>query len=313
MCTWIAGGVSWLVLACVSVHAFGEQLPNLLEDPSFEILKEPDQFGLVFAKWGGWKYEGDCSFAVGELAHTGQHSCLLVGGAGAKIRTIQLRDLEPGRYQITAWLRGLDIGTGNWNSTTEFMFDDKYMQLKKNRTFGWTKLTYVADIKEKKQAGPSFGMFAPGYFWIDDVSLVKVGNDVPLTDEPVLGPEEVPIAPPGELTADTVRCPECAYRNLPAWKKCYACGSQLVVRQALVNGQPVKLITSFEDESPFSGGELVEQHATAGTKALRVDRSYVVMDGPQSWSSYDYLKADLHVARRRSAGLVRRSPGYRHA
>jgi len=295
MRTWIAGGVCWLVFACLTAYAADEQGSNLLEDPSFEIPKERDQFGLVFAKWGGWKYEGDCSFAVGQVARTGKHSCLLVGGAGAKIRTVQLRDLDPGRYQITAYLRGLDIGTGIWNSTTEFMFDGKYMQLSKNGTFGWTKLTYVAEIKEKKQAGPSFGMFAPGYFWIDDVSLVRVGNDVPLTDEPILGPEESPIAPPGELTAEAVRCPQCAYRNMPAWNACYACGSPLEVQRSVVSGPSVKLITSLEEKSPFSGGEVVEQHATDGDKALRINRSYVVMDGPQDWSGYDYLKADLHV------------------
>ncbi|MHC4399278.1 MAG: hypothetical protein ACYTG0_06340 [Planctomycetota bacterium] len=295
MRTWIVAGVSWLVFAFFSAHTFAEQGPNLVEDPSFEIPKERDQFGLVFAKWSGWKYEGDCSFAVGQVARTGKRSCLLVSGAGAKIRTAQLRDLEPGRYQITAYLRGLDVGTGIWNSTTEFMFDGKYMQLKKNGTFGWTKLTYVADVKEKKQAGPSFGMFAPGYFWIDDVSLVKVGPDVPLTAEPVLGPEEAPIAPPGELTADAVRCPECAYRNNAAWRKCYACGSSLEAEKKVVSGPPVKLVTSFEDKNPFSGGEVVAKHATDGKKALRIDRSYVVMDGPQDWSGYDHLKVDLHV------------------
>jgi len=205
----------------------------------------------VFAKWGGWKYEGDCSFAVGQIARTGKHSCLLVGGAGAKIRTAQLRELEPGRYRVTAYLRGLDIGTGIWNSTTEFMFDGKYMQLKKNGTFGWTRLTYVAEVKEKKQAGPSFGMFAPGYFWIDDVSLVKVGADVPLTDQPILAAEEGPIAPPGELTADAVRCPQCGYRNMPAWKKCYACGEPLEVKRRAVSGPPVKLVTSLEGKNPF--------------------------------------------------------------
>ncbi len=295
MRTRIAAGVCWFVFASLSPQAPGQQGPNLAEDPSFEIPKDRDQFGLVFAKWGGWKYEGDCSFAVGEVARTGRHSCLLVGGAGAKIRAVQLQNLEPGRYQITAYLRGLDIGTGIWNSTTEFMFDGKYVQLKKNGTFGWTKLTYVADVQEKKQAGPSFGMFAPGYFWIDDVSLVRVGTDVPLTDEPLLGSEEAPIAPPGELTIEAVRCPECAYRNMPAWKKCYACGSSLEVKKTVISGPPVKLITSLEDKNPFSGGEVVEQHATDGKKALRIDRSYVVLDAPQDWSGYDYLKADLHV------------------
>ncbi len=108
--------------------------------------------------------------------------------------------------------------------------------LKKNGTFGWTKLTYVADLPAKKQAGPSFGLMAPGYFWIDDVSLVKVGEDVPLTDEPVLGAEESPIAPPGELGADAVRCPECGYRNMPAWKTCYACGTPLEAKRAAATG-----------------------------------------------------------------------------
>src|SRR5208282_1255849 len=193
---------------------------NLLEDPSFEQPKDKDQFGLVFAKWGGWKYEGDCEFAVGRAAHSGRSSCLLVGRSEPKIRVVQLRDLEPGRYQITAYIRGLDIGVGVWNQTTEFMFDGKYIPLGKNGTFGWTKLTYVGEISEKKQAGPSFGLMAPGYLWIDDVTLEKVGSNVPLTEKPALGVEEAAIAPPSELGADAVRCPECGYRNQFAWKNC---------------------------------------------------------------------------------------------
>lgn len=188
-----------------AVACRGQQAANLIGDSSFEIPKDRDQFGLVFAKWGGWKYEGDCSFAVGKVARSGRHSCLLVGGAGAKIRTAQLLDPQPGRYRVTAWLRGLDIGTG------------------------------------------------------------------------------------------AIRCTECAYRNLPAWKMCYACGTPLKTKRTAPSGPPVKLITSLEDKNPFNGGEVVQRHATDGTKSLRIDKSYVVMDGPQDWSGYDYLKADLHV------------------
>src|SRR5271157_633436 len=188
--------LSAMAFALICSLASVVQAGNLLEDPSFEIPQERNQFGLVFAKWGGWKYEGDCEFRVGQIAHSGKHSCLLFGGAGAKIRVIQTHELAPGRYRITAYLRGLDIGTGTWNATTEFMFNDNYMQLTKNGTFGWTKLTYVAEIKEKRMAGPSFGLMAPGYFWIDDVSLEKVGGDIPLTEKPELGKEESPIAPP---------------------------------------------------------------------------------------------------------------------
>ena len=236
---------------------------NLLADPSFEITKSKDQFGLVFARWGGWKYEGDCEFRVGEVAHSGKHSCLLKGGIGAKIRMAQNVALEPGRYRVTAYLRGLDIGKGTYNSTTEFMFDGKYQQLNKNGTFGWTRLTYVGEIKEKKQAGPSFGLMAPGYFWIDDVALEKVGDDVPLTDAPVLGEEESPIAPPGDISQSPVRCPECGYRNNPAGKTCYACGTALASGTVAAAGPALKSIATFEDRSPFSGGTVVERTCLA--------------------------------------------------
>ena len=75
--------LSCVAMALLCGIAAGQE-KNLLEDPSFEIPKERDQFGLVFAKWGGWKYEGDCEFRVGQVAHTGKHSCLLFGGSGAK-------------------------------------------------------------------------------------------------------------------------------------------------------------------------------------------------------------------------------------
>ena len=138
--------------ACGAAYA-----QNLVADPSFEQPKPKDQFGLVFAQWGGWKYEGECEFRVSDLAHSGKHSLLLVGGNAPKIRARPAAiTLEPGRYRVTAYLRGLDIGTGVWSQTTEFMFDDQYLHLNKNGTFGWTKLTYVGEVKEKKpDAGPS--------------------------------------------------------------------------------------------------------------------------------------------------------------
>jgi hypothetical protein len=44
-----------LCVRCLAWTAFGAALAaepgrNLLDDPSFEIPKDPDQFGLVFAK-----------------------------------------------------------------------------------------------------------------------------------------------------------------------------------------------------------------------------------------------------------------------
>ena len=62
---------------------------NLIDDPSFEIPKERDQFGLVFAKWGGWKYEGDCEFARRPGGPLGPAFLPASRRAGAKIRVRQ--------------------------------------------------------------------------------------------------------------------------------------------------------------------------------------------------------------------------------
>jgi hypothetical protein len=271
---------------------------NLLPDPSFEKPMAKNRFGSVFEHWGGWMYAGECEFRVSDLAHTGKHSLLMVGGLGAKIRAWPNDlTLEPGRYRITAWMRGIGIGIGQYGETTEFMFDGKYIQLKKNGTFGWIKLTYVGDVKEKRAgaAHPSFGLMMPGYLWIDDVSVERVGANVPLTPVPVFGPEEARIAPPVEPGPNPVRCPECGFLNHPGQTHCYGCGTALPTHKAATQTPPVKAITSFEGKNPFGGGTIVNEHATDGTKALRVERGFVSMDGTQNWAGYDYLKADVYT------------------
>jgi len=270
---------------------------NLVADPSFEEPKEKDRWGHVFAKWGGWIYEGECAFRVSNVAHSGKHSLLMIGGTAPKLRAWPEKlTLAPGRYRITGYLRGLDIGTNADGQTTEFMFDEHYMQLKKNGTFGWSKLTYVGDLAKKRDEGHfSFGLMAPGYLWVDDVRVEKVGLEVPLTPRPILGEEEKPIEPPGRLGDDAVHCPECGYRNLPAWRHCYACGSALAAKKTVAAGEAVKRIVSFEGRNPFDGGTVTDRHATHGSKTLRIDRGYVSMDAAQNWSGYDYLKADVYT------------------
>jgi hypothetical protein len=278
---------------------------NLVADPSFEEPKPKDRFGHVFAKWSGWIYEGECEFRVSDVAHTGKHSLLIVGGNQPKIRAFPERlELEPGRYRVTAYLRGLDIGTGLWNQTTEFMFAGKYIPLRKSGTFGWSKLTYVGDVKEKgSSAHPSFGLMASGYLWVDDVTVEKVDTDVPLTPVPTIGPEDKPIEPPGPLGDHVARCPECGYRNHPDWIHCYACGELLSADRPAAAGPKVKLLTSFEDNNPFSGGTIVGEHATEGGKALRIDRGFVAMDAAQNWTGFDYLKADVFTAAKKPLEL----------
>ena len=196
---------------------------NFVQNPSFE-QNAPGNAQAPFPGWAFSTHEGQCDLRVSPIAHTGQESAMLVGSNAPKMRLGQSPELEPGRYRVTAYLRGLEIGTGTWNWTTEFRFnggdDDGYYQLEKNGTFGWTLLSYVGEVKTKKQVTASFGLCAPGYLWVDDVTVEKVGAEVALTPKPVLGSEEAPIAPPGKIDASAVRCPECSARNMAAWKNC---------------------------------------------------------------------------------------------
>jgi hypothetical protein len=69
------------------------------------------------------------------------------------------------------------------------------------------------------------------------------------------------------------------------------------------DGPPVRKITSFEEGNPFENGTLVSEHATDGTKALRIDRGHVVYPRAQNWVGYDYLKADVYTDAKRPLNL----------
>jgi hypothetical protein len=287
-------------LVALSALAHAQPGANLLPDPSIEETREKNQFGVPYTRWNGWIFEGVCEFRNGKVARTGETCAEMVGGQGAKIRVYSPAvTVEPGRYRFSCYIRGLDIGTHAWGLSEDFsLADDKYYSMKKTGTFGWTRLEMVKDVPAKKEIVARIGLWAPGRLWVDDAELVKVGNDVPVSEAPVLGPEEKPIAPPGALDAATaVRCPDCGYRNMPAWGRCYACGAELAAAGPVAELAPVRPLASFEDgtDKPFTpaASKAVEEHATEGKWALRVDKDWVSWDGPQDWTGYDFFKTDV--------------------
>lgn len=66
-------------------------------------------------------------------------------------------------------------------------------------------------------------------------------------------------------------------------------------RAAGGDGPTVRVLSGFEDKSPFEGGRVVSEHATEGTQSLRLDKGYAAWSGPQDWAGYDYLKADVYA------------------
>jgi len=70
----------------------------------------------------------------------------------------------------------------------------------------------------------------------------------------------------------------------------------LIATPATFAAEPAtKLLTSFEGKNPFEGGAIVAEHATDGTKSLRLDKGLAAWSGPQNWAGFDYLKMDLYT------------------
>ncbi|MBV9868035.1 MAG: hypothetical protein JO316_21980 [Abitibacteriaceae bacterium] len=287
-----------LVAGCLQA----QQVGNLLPDPSIEQVQQKNQFGVPYAKWSGWLYEGTSEFRNGKVAHSGTTSAEIIGSQGGKIRLYSPAvTVEPGRYRFTCYIRGLDIsGVGGMAEDVNFV-DDQYYPLKKTGTFGWTRLQIVKDVPAHKEIVGRIGLWGTGRLWVDDGELVRVPENTPLTNGPVLGQEEKPIAPPGPLdVATSVSCPDCGYHNMPQWGHCYVCGAALTTRATVAAGPPAKLLTSFENNAitPFVAGgpnvaATVAEHATEGRYAMRVDKGYVIWDGPQNWTGYDFFKTDV--------------------
>jgi hypothetical protein len=90
-----------------------------------------------------------------------------------------------------------------------------------------------------------------------------------------------------------------------AWFSCgFAFAALLLVGTThAAEGPASRVITSFEDGNPFAGGSIVAEHVTDGKQALRLDRGHLMMEKPQDWSGYDYLKADVFTDAKRPLHL----------
>ena len=76
--------------------------------------------------------------------------------------------------------------------------------------------------------------------------------------------------------------------------------SSCAIAQQTASLPPVRPLASFEDgtQAPFTPAQsaAVQEHATDGAWALRVDKDWVAWDGDLDWSGYDFLKADVFNA-----------------
>lgn len=288
----------FLLFPVTSVKA--EKHDNLLKNSSFEDLKEPNRYGLRFPSWTGWIFEPPATFALGDIAQTGKHSALLIADKGAKIRLMSEKiTLEPGRYKVSTYLRGLDVGPGNWQNPLDFSlgFDGKYHVLPKSGSFDWTKIFHVFKIEQRtSNFFLNIGLLGGGWLWVDDIVLERVSDKENLTEAPVIEESE-PLDVRGidVLRLDFIQCEVCGFKvNREGEGRCVVCGHRNRLRNT-TNLQLVKVLADFENGmmEGFTGGSLTSTNAPQGKLAL-ISRDLISLLKVQDWSDYDVFAFDVY-------------------
>ena len=100
-----------LLVVAVGGALHAQPGPNLLPDPSIEQTRQKNQFGIPYAVWGGYIFEGSPELRNARIARTGETCAEIVGAQGGKVRVYSPSvQVEPGRYRFSCYVRGLDIG-----------------------------------------------------------------------------------------------------------------------------------------------------------------------------------------------------------
>lgn len=287
--SWMAVLSLCLTMALSAGAARGE---NLLKNSSFEELQDTNQFGISIKEWHGNIYEGAGRFFVGTIAHEGKSSFGMMSDAAGKIRLMSPEvNLEPGRYRVNVFVRGLSVKGKFKSGAMDFcIFGGNFMQLQLGGTFGWTPITYVFEVAQAGKARLFVGVIGGGWLWADDATLEKVDDTVELTKAPVIGKQEAAIEPPAKLGADAVHCSRCAFLNDKAAQSCYACGNRIAAVKA-ADQALARTLQDFEDGrvEPWTGAKIADHK---GGKALSIT-GIASISKPQDWSGFDYLKFDV--------------------
>jgi hypothetical protein len=130
-------------------------------------------FDNSFQEWGSW---GDGTGVIdSNIGHAKKGSIYLSTDWG-ETQTVHYRwnDLKPGKYKITAYVRGLDVqkhpeGMSFWHffdrgNDTENVFTEL------NGSYDWRKIEYSIDIP-KSTLSIWFRLKSPAQVWIDDFEL----------------------------------------------------------------------------------------------------------------------------------------------
>ena len=170
---------------------------NLIDNPSFETLNTQG--------WASsWTDENHKCSIVNDTAHTGTHSLHCTGG-GSGVYQLRWNVFFGVKYQLTAWIKTKNISNGSVLFCAEssnykygcYIYNDAIPECKTGTcTDQWYKLTCNSLMNfEKSGHYVVLGQLRPnaatGEFWLDDLSMEMIENNVLLAVEVTTWRQEV--------------------------------------------------------------------------------------------------------------------------
>lgn len=166
---------------------------NLLKNPSFEQgLDKPEG-------WSTFQPQGKSTLTwVSGEAHSGLRSVMISAEETARASWGQRVSVKPGEvYEVSLWYKTENIKTVDRGVTVRLLFSDQHSRDNAVDPFHYLDCSLVAPewVMAKRRVKVPEGaaylnvqMFlwvASGKVWFDDISLVKLPPDTPLSTEPV--------------------------------------------------------------------------------------------------------------------------------
>ncbi len=252
--------------------------------------------------------EGE-SFFSETIGHNSKGSLSLINGHNQETTwNKKFKDLTPGTYELSLWLRGLNLELGQWNYGVWIFYDGgkgtKNLITSGEGTFNWNQLR--ASIKV---SGNSLALWVrlkgPGQLWIDDVSLVKNAKKIKKSK---LWFSQSSL-PTGGFAKNKNRCLNCMHWWNTKYEHCPRCGSSLFRTMnpvQKVKDQPQKRrLLSFEnaywseEEDRIDHEQRDQTISSEGKYSLKISKKgYYNLRFKDAlmkdWSGYDFVALDVY-------------------
>lgn len=262
-------------------------------------------------EWSAWG-DGSSSW-VSTLGHEAPGCIALECGAGQTMTLHKAFTLAPGRYRVTAWLRGDDIQMGGWGCAVWLFYststNDQVSTVVKDLhgSFNWSKASYTIDVPQGLKATQIwFRLKASGSLWLDDISVEAYdGAPIAWSFEPSSIPLPAPSAPGTGILCDncyrwwpsgSLACPLCGAALEPVGQPGQSLSNQAVTAERLLLGFEPESATNETGRSNLR--DIRDGSASGGSHAAVIrygvyNNLNMTQPGMRDWAGYDYLAMDV--------------------